>query len=81
MQSTKHMLIRASSAEDFKWMFDQWIWKAGYPEFEVNYEYDDNAKEVVLNVRQVQTTDSLTPVFRIRLKSELKTQAEDIVRE
>ena len=26
---------------DFKWMFDQWIWKAGYLELEVKYEYDE----------------------------------------
>jgi len=42
---------------DFKWMFDQWIWKAGYPELEVKYEYDEEAKEVLLNVKQVQKVD------------------------
>ena len=49
---------------DFKWMFDQWIWKAGYPELEVKYEYDRDNEEILLNVKQVQKLDSLTPVFR-----------------
>jgi aminopeptidase N len=31
---------------DYKWMFDQWIWKAGYPEFEVDYLYNAGEKTV-----------------------------------
>lgn len=67
------------SVKDFKWMFDQWIWKAGYPEFEVSYEYDNNAKEVVLNVRQVQELDSLTPLFKTPIDIRLKNLSEDKV--
>ena len=67
---------------DFKWMFDQWIWKAGYPELEVKYDYDEEAKEILLNVKQVQKVDSLTSLFRfpvdIRVKSKLKDIIEQI---
>lgn len=67
------------SEKDFKWMFDQWIWKAGYPEFEVSYEYDENAKVLVLNVKQVQELDSLTPLFKTPLDIRLKNLTEDKV--
>ncbi len=68
---------RHNSNEDFKWMFDQWIWKAGYPKFEVKYDYNESAKEVLLNVKQVQLLDSLTPVFRLPLLVRLKNSKED----
>ena len=65
--------------QDFKWMFDQWIWKAGYPELEVKYEYDTTAKEVLLNVKQVQKMDSLTPLFRFPVDVKVKSKSEDII--
>ncbi len=64
---------------DFKWMFDQWIFKAGYPKLDVNYSYDDVAGSVILNVRQMQTTDTLTPVFRMPVDVRLKNSLEDKV--
>lgn len=63
--------------EDFKWMFDQWIWKAGYPEFDVSYKYDSNSDQLILNVRQVQKPDSLTPVFRMPVDVRVKSVNED----
>ncbi len=67
---------------NFKWMFDQWIWKAGQPEFSIDYSYDAANKLVVLNVKQTQKEDSLTPVFRtpvdIRIKSSNDSKVEKI---
>ncbi|MEO6694254.1 MAG: M1 family aminopeptidase, partial [Ignavibacteria bacterium] len=60
-----------------KWMFDQWIWKAGFPEFEAEYEFDEKTKEVVLNIKQIQKTDTLTPVFRIPMEVRIKNIYED----
>jgi aminopeptidase N len=67
---------------DFKWMFDQWIWKAGQPEFDINYSYDAANKMIVLNVKQTQKEDSLTPVFKmpvdVRIKSGDDSRIEKI---
>lgn len=67
---------------DFKWMFDQWIWKAGHPEFIISYEYDATDKLVLLTVRQGQKEDSLTPVFKtpvdVRIKSVDENKIEKI---
>ncbi|MBK8551597.1 MAG: M1 family metallopeptidase [Ignavibacteria bacterium] len=65
------------SNTDYRWMFDQWIRKAGYPEFKVRYDYDEDSKQLVMYVRQLQTTDSLTPVFRMPIDVRLKTVLED----
>ena len=67
--------------QDFKWMFDQWIWKAGYPELEVEYEYDEDAKEVLLNVKQIQKVDSLTPLFRFPVDVLIKADREEVMKE
>jgi len=62
---------------DFKWMFDQWIWKAGQPEFNIEYSYDAASKMVVLNVKQTQKEDSLTPIFRTPVEVRIKSGSED----
>lgn len=69
-----------SYGENLDDYFEQWIVKAGYPEFKVNYKYDENKKEVRLNVMQVQKTDSLTPVFRIPMDIRLKNSDENIIK-
>jgi len=71
--------IDKTTGGDNKWMFDQWIWKAGFPEFKVSYEFDEKTKEVVLNVKQIQKTDTLTPLFRIPMEIRFKNVYEDKV--
>jgi len=71
--------INKTAGGNYKWMFDQWIWKAGFPEFKVSYDFDEKTKEVVLNVKQIQKTDTLTPVFRIPLEIRFKNMYEDKV--
>jgi aminopeptidase N len=45
--------------------FEQAFYKAGHPEFEVNYSWDGQAGTATLRVRQVQKVDELTPVFKL----------------
>lgn len=65
---------------DFTPLIEQWILKAGYPEFNVNYNYDENKKELTLNVKQVQKLDSLTPVFRLPMDIRVKSAGEKIIK-
>jgi len=48
---------------DMRWFFDEWIYKAGQPEFNVSYVFDKDTKELSLNVQQVQRLDS-SSVFK-----------------
>ncbi|MBC5806661.1 MAG: aminopeptidase [Candidatus Eremiobacter antarcticus] len=62
--------------------FDQWIFKAGHPEFKVRYQWDEVTKSVLVAVAQTQETSQATPVFSLpltvafgfRQKPELKYQ-------
>lgn len=51
---------------DHKWMFEDYIWKGGYPVFKVKYNYDAASKNLNLKVVQSQKEDTLVPeVFRL----------------
>src|SRR5579864_5555279 len=48
---------------NFAPFFDQWVFRAGHPEFDVAYEWDDVRKQAVFTVKQTQTVDEQTPLF------------------
>ncbi len=52
--------------------FDQWYYKAGHPEFEVSWKYDDKTKLVALSVKQKQEVKDLTPLFTTPVEVELR---------
>ena len=45
------------------WFFDQWIYGAGYPTFEIGQRWDAATVTAVISVRQTQRADSLTGIF------------------
>lgn len=64
-------LIRAieeTTGRNMQLFFDQWVYSAGYPEFEAKYTYSETEKSVELKFRQVQKTDALTPLFNVDLE-------------
>lgn len=71
--------INKTTGKNYKWMFDQWIWKAGQPEFVVSYDFDKNKNELALKVKQIQKEDSLTPVFKMPIEVRVKEQNKDEV--
>jgi aminopeptidase N len=50
------------SLEEF---FEQAFFKPGHPEFEIGYSWDEEGKTATLKVRQVQSHDFGTPVFKL----------------
>lgn len=67
--------IEESTGYNLEWFFDQWLYKAGYPIFDVNYTYDESKKVVKLTVEQIQQPDSLTPaVFKTPVDVEITTK-------
>jgi aminopeptidase N len=63
--------IEEATGQNLYWFFDEWVYKAGYPVFDLSYDWSDSAKALSLHVRQVQKTDSLTGVFRTPVDIEL----------
>lgn len=63
------------SGEGLEQFFQQWVYSGGYPEIKVDYAWD-NAKGIAkVTVRQTQTVDAITPLFR--LDTELLFQVGD----
>lgn len=51
------------TGEDLNWFFNQWFYSKGSPELKVDYDYDDETKEVVVNVTQTQDPKEMPPIF------------------
>jgi aminopeptidase N len=45
--------------------FDQAFFQPGYPSFDVDYQWDDLGRTATLRVRQVQSLDGRTPIFKV----------------
>ena len=53
--------------------FHQWIYRAGAPEFQVSYSYDDAAHQVKLDVNQTQKVEGLVGLFDVPIDVEITT--------
>lgn len=51
------------TGRDLNWFFDQWFFSEGHPELEVDYDYDEANKQLLVHVEQVQDPDEMPPVF------------------
>ncbi len=72
--------IEDSTGQGMNWFFDQWLYKGGHPEFEVEWQWDDKAKSVRLTVKQTQKVDDTTPLFRTDAEIELACPGETVTR-
>ncbi|TFF94014.1 hypothetical protein EU546_05490 [Candidatus Thorarchaeota archaeon] len=65
-------LFTEMTGEDYGWFFEQWLYKAGYPECKIKCSYDDELGHALVRVEQTQEhEDKMTPeVFRFPLTVE-----------
>jgi len=57
--------MQKASGLQLEEFFEQAFFKPGHPEFEVSYSWEEEGKNAVMRVKQVQKTDDGTPVFRL----------------
>ncbi len=55
--------VEELTGRNVDWFFDQWVFRAGHPEFKVTYSWDSDLKSASLSVRQTQDSP-----FRCRLE-------------
>jgi aminopeptidase N len=52
------------TGRDMNWFFNQWFYAKGHPQLQVSKSYDDNSKELVVKIQQLQDTTH-TPLYRL----------------
>lgn len=55
--------IRATTGQELGWFFQEWVFMAGHPDYDVKAAYDAATKSEKLTVRQTQQQGSVTPIF------------------
>ena len=58
-------VITRVTGMNVEWFFDQWVFGAGFPEYEVAYAWDDEKKTATLTVDQKQKVEKQTGLFRM----------------
>src|SRR5258705_7806446 len=53
--------------------FDQWVYGAGAPKFDVTYTYDDAKHQVALTVKQAQKIEGRVGLFNVPVSVEVTT--------
>ncbi len=72
--------VSQATGYNVNWLFNEWLYKAGHPDFNVSYKYKRSDREVVMQVEQIQTVDSLTPVYRMPVDIQIVTPLAKILR-
>jgi aminopeptidase N len=65
-------LFTELTGEDYGWFFEQWLYKAGYPECKIDISHDEDLSHIHVTIEQIQKSDDgMTPdVFRFPLTIE-----------
>jgi len=64
-----------TTGKNYQAFFDQWVYGAGFPVFQVSSLYDRAAGRLVINAKEVQPRDSLTGFFDVDVDVEARTDS------
>ena len=65
--------VEQATSIDTDHFFHQWIYRAGAPQFQVSYSYDDAAHQVKLDLSQTQKVEGLVGVFDVPVEVQITT--------
>ncbi len=71
-------VLEEVSGKNLNFFFKQWVYGAGFPEFEVSYEYDDSRKELILNVKQIQEHFPARGLFNVPVLVDITAGSQKI---
>ncbi len=60
--------VEEATGRNLQPFFEQWVYKAGYPQFKLDYQWDDTSKTAKLKVMQTQRIDNETPLFTLPIE-------------
>ena len=58
-------VVKDVTGQNLDWMFEQWVFLAGHPDFKVTKAWDSDTGVLRVNVEQTQKTGGLVPIFRV----------------
>ncbi len=64
-----------TTGKDYKTFFNQWVYGAGFPVFQVSSLYDRAARRLVISAKEVQPRDSITGFFDVDVDVEARTDS------
>ena len=64
-----------TTGRDYKAFFDQWVYGAGFPVFQVSSLYDRAAGRLVISAKEVQPRDTMTGFFDVDVDVEARTDS------
>jgi aminopeptidase N len=64
-----------TTGKNYKAFFDQWVYGAGFPVFQVSSLYDRAARRLVISAKETQPRDSLTGFFDVDADVEVRTDS------
>lgn len=71
--------IERATGRMLDWFFDQWLTEgAGHPELEIGYSWDAGRNLARVEVRQTQTVDKTTPLFRLPVRIRFRAGDSDV---
>jgi aminopeptidase N len=67
--------VEEATNSDVDQFFNQWVYGAGAPKFDISYAYDNSKHQVAVTVKQVQKIEGRVGLFRIPTEVEITTAA------
>jgi aminopeptidase N len=67
--------VEESTNSDVDQFFNQWVYGAGAPKFDISYAYDDSKHQVAITVKQVHKVEGRVGLFRVPADVEITTGA------
>lgn len=66
------------TGQNMDWFLDQWIFRAGHPVLDIDYEWVNN--QIIIKVNQIQDTSGDIPVFQMPVKINITTDQKTITK-
>ncbi len=63
--------LEEATGKSLSWFFEEWLFSAGHPEYEVSWSWDETAKQVELRVKQTHEVKDQVPLFSMPVTLEL----------